>query len=343
MCAFVLSDGTQISDYKEPYIIAEMNTSHNGNIGTAKNMIDKAKQSGCSCVKFQSWTEETLYSNNYYVENPMSKRIVKKFSLSPEQLKELSQYSKEKGIHFSSTPYSKKEVDFLIDECNAAFVKVSSMEINNYPYLEYIAQKKAPIILSTGMADMEEIKRAVRIIENAGNKNICLLHCVSIYPAKIETINLNNIIELRKEFKDYTIGFSDHTIGIEIPIAATALGVSVIEKHFTLDKTKIGMDNQMATEPDEMEQMIRMCNNVCKSLGGYNRVVLPEELEQRKKMRRSIVASRSLRKDSIITENDLDAKRPGTGLPPERMYELIGKKLNRDIECDELIFEKDFI
>ncbi len=341
MTAFVLRDGTQISTSREPYIIAEMNTSHNGNIETAKKMIDEAVWAGCSCVKFQSWTAETLYSKNYYDENPMAKRIIKKFSFSPEQLKELSQYSKEKGIHFSSTPYSTDEVDFLLDECNVAFIKVSSMEINNYPYLEYIASKNAPIILSTGMADLDEIKKAVNIIESAGNKNICLLHCVSIYPAKIETINLNNIVELGKEFKDYIIGFSDHTIGIEIPIASVALGASVIEKHFTLDKSKIGMDNQMATEPREMYEMVRMCKNVFESLGSFNRIVLPEELEQRKKMRRSIVAKRKLEKDYVLTEHDIDSKRPGVGIAPDKIDSLIGKKLKRDIEYDELIFEED--
>lgn len=341
MTAFVLRDGTQISTSQEPYIIAEMNTSHNGNIETAKKMIDEAVKAGCSCVKFQSWTAETLYSKNYYDENPMAKRIVKKFSLSPEQLKELSEYSKEKGIHFSSTPYSTSEVDFLLDECNAAFIKVSSMEINNYPYLEYIASKNAPIILSTGMADLDEIKKAVNIIESAGNRNICLLHCVSIYPAEIETINLNNIVELRKEFKDYVVGFSDHTIGIEIPIASVALGAAVIEKHFTLDKSKIGMDNQMATEPEEMYEMVRMCKNVSKSLGCFNRVVLPEELEQRKKMRRSIVAKKDLKKDYVLTKYDIDSKRPGVGISPDKIDSLIGKKLKRDIECDELIFEED--
>jgi len=339
---FILRNSKIISDKSKPYIIAEMNTSHFGNMETAKKMIKTAKEVGCDCVKFQSWSSETLYSKTYYDENPIAKRIVNKFALTEEELLEVAEYSKECGIDFSSTPYSKEEVDFLIDKCDAAFIKVASMDLNNYPYLDYIARKGAPIVLSTGMGEMDEIIKAVKTIEKAGNKNISILHCISIYPPETKTLRLKNIIGLKNRFPEYVIGYSDHSLGTEIASASVALGAVVIEKHFTLDKSRIGMDNQMALEPDEMKQLVDNCHNVHLALGDTKRIILPEEIEQREKMRRSIIAARNLKKDDVIKESDLDAKRPGTGLPPEKITELIGKKIIRDIEKNTIIKESDF-
>jgi N-acetylneuraminate synthase len=217
------------------------------------------------------------------------------------------------------------------------------MDINNYSYLEYIAKSKAPIILSTGMSEIEEIIKAVSTIENAGNDQLVLLHCVSIYPSDPSTINLNNILTLRELFPKYPIGFSDHTIGTEIATAATALGVAVIEKHFTLNKNKMGMDNNMATEPEEMIQMIKGCHNVHKAMGSKERIVSQAEYEQRKKMRRSIVAARDLIAGIKVSVNDFDVKRPGTGLAPEKIEQLVGKKLAHDIKADTVISETDFV
>lgn len=278
-----LREGTVLCDFGKPYIVAEVNTSHNGNIETAKEMIKEAKEAGCSCVKFQSWSKESLYSKTYYDENPVAKRIISQFAFSEDQLMEVARYSKDYGISLSSTPYSEKEVDFLLEKCVAPYVKVASMDLVNYPFLDYIAKSGAPIILSTGMGDIDEIRRAVTTIEDAGNYNICLLHCISIYPPKISTIRLNNILGLRQEFPDYPIGFSDHSIGVEMAIAAVSMGAAMIEKHFTLNKQKIGMDNQMATEPEEMAQLVQNCQNVQIALGNTERIVLADELEQRKK------------------------------------------------------------
>ena len=255
MAKIILNDGKVLEDYGTPYVVAEVNSSHNGNIEVARQMIKAAKDAGCDCVKFQSWSAESLYSKTYYDKNPITKRIVTKFSLSQDELLEMAKYCKELGIGFSSTPYSEPEVDFLADECEVPFIKIASMEVNNYPFLTYIAKKKLPIVLSTGMAEIEEVKKAVQVIEEAGNKQICLLHCISIYPADPETINLNNIKMLRDLFPDYPIGFSDHTLGWEIACAAVAMGSALIEKHITLDKTKMGMDNNMAIEPDEMKAL----------------------------------------------------------------------------------------
>jgi sialic acid synthase SpsE len=341
MSTIKLNDASELSNFGKPYVIAEMNTSHFGKIETAKEMIQEAKNSGCNCVKFQSWTTDTLYSKTYYDENPIAKRFVKGFSFSEKQLKELSDYSNEIGISFSSTPYSKQEVDFLVDVCNVPFVKIASMDLNNHIFLEYIGNKEVPIVLSTGMGDIEEIREAIKVLEKTGNKNICILHCISIYPPEISTIRLNNIIGLREEFPNYPIGFSDHSIGIEIPIASVTLGTCLIEKHFTLDKSKIGMDNQVATEPDEMKQLVDSCQNVQIALGGTERVVLQEELEKRKEMRRSVVATRDLKVGETISLDDLDVKRPGTGISADKIFELIGKTVKNDIKIDCIINYRD--
>jgi N-acetylneuraminate synthase len=336
MAEIKLKNGRMIGDAHPPYIIAEFNTSHNGSIDTAKSMIESAKKIGCDCVKFQSWSAETLYSKTYYDQNPISKRIVKKFAFSEDTLKELVTYCKNVGIDFASTPYSKAEVDTLI-ELGVPFIKISSMELNHFPFLEYIGGAQMPMIISTGMGDTDEIIEAVHAIERTGNHNICLLHCVSIYPTEINTVNLRNIIGLKERFPRYAIGFSDHTLGTEMSIAAVALGAAIIEKHFTLDKTKIGMDNQMALEPVEMKALVDGCRHVFQGLGINDRVVTQAELEQRAKMRRSIVAARDLPTGTVITENDLDAKRPGTGITPSKLGELLGKITQTEILADEII------
>ncbi|MFY9100646.1 N-acetylneuraminate synthase family protein [Aliarcobacter cryaerophilus] len=337
----ILNDGYSLSDFGKPYIVAEMNTSHFGKLETAKTMIDEAKEAGCNCVKFQSWTTDSLYSKTYYEQNPIAKRFVKGFSFSEEQLEELALYCKKIGISFSSTPYSNSEVDFLVDKCKVPFVKVASMDLNNHIFLDYIGKKGVPIILSTGMGDMQEIREAIKVLEKTGNKNICILHCISIYPPEISTIRLNNILGLREEFPNYPIGFSDHSIGIEIPVASIALGACLIEKHFTLDKSKIGMDNQVATEPDEMKTLVQSCNNVQLALGSKERIVLEEELKKRKEMRRSVVANKDLKAGDIIKLEDLDVKRPGTGIAADKIFELVGKKLGKDVDKDSVIFEWD--
>ena len=341
MTTIELSDSTILGDFHKPYIVAEINTSHFGNMETAKEMIVQAKEAGCDCVKFQSWSAETLYSKTYYDENPIAKRFIKKFAFSEVELAEVAEYSKKTGIAFSSTPYSRSEVDFLLEKCNVPYIKVASMDLNNYPFLDYIARTGTPIVLSTGMGELEEIKKAVETIEKIGNKNICILHCISIYPSETSTIRLNNILGLRENFPDYPIGFSDHSLGTEIASAAVALGACMIEKHLTLDRTKIGMDNQMAIEPEEMVLLVRNCHNVQIALGDTRRIVFPAEMEQRKKIRRSIVAVNDLKAGTKLTVEDLDFKRPGTGLPPDKINELVGKILLRDIEGDTLIMEAD--
>ena len=343
MASLELNNSVMLSDYGKPYIVAELNTSHFGKLETAKLMIDKVKETGCDCVKFQSWTANTLYSQDYYDENPIAKRFIKKFSLSPAELEEILHYCKSSKIGFSSTPYSREEVDFLLENCNVPYLKIASMDLNNLGYLKYIAESGSAIVLSTGMGDMDEIYRAVNTIEKAGNNNLCILHCVSIYPSDTSKIRLNNILGLRKEFPDHPIGFSDHPLGIEMPSAAAALGACMFEKHFTLDKEKIGMDNQMAINSEEMMLLVSNVHNVHQALGGHERVIYPEELKQRKIMRRSVVFARSLPKGTALTLGDLDVKRPGTGLQPESINHLVGTILTRDVEENTLVKSSDVL
>lgn len=341
MAKLILRDGTELSNYGKPYFVAEVNSSHNGDVAVAKRMIDAAAEAGCQCVKFQSWSAESLYAAEYYKANPISKRFFVKFSLSEDQLMDMAKYCRSKGVQYCSTPYSKKEVDFLLDECEAPFVKIASMETNNHPYLRYIAKKGAPIVFSTGMSTIEEVKKAVEVIEDAGNSQICLLHCISIYPPEMNTIHLNNILGLRELFPNYPIGFSDHSIGCQIANAATALGAALIEKHLTLDHKKIGMDNQMAMEPEDLKNLVNGCNDVYEAMGSKERVVLQAEVEQKAKMRRSVIAARDLKAGQVLTADDLDAKRPGTGISPDRIDSMIGMTVTRDITADELLKESD--
>lgn len=330
-------NGKKVGDGEAPYIIAELNTSHFGKVELAKEMICRAREIGADCVKFQSWTDDTLYSKSYYDANPIAQRFVKRYALSEEALSEVVNYCAEIGIDFSSTPYSESEVDFLADKTDAPFIKIASMELNNLPFLEYIGNRGVPIILSTGMGTMDEIERAVATIEATGNDQLVILHCVSIYPAEPEITNLHNISTLKKKFPQHMIGFSDHSIGPELASASVALGAAVIEKHFTLDQSKIGMDNQMAMETKDFKTMVKFCHNVSKAMGSADRVLTDQEIAQRKNMRRSIVTARELTIGDTIQARDLALKRPGTGLQPEELSTLIGKTVKKDLEADILL------
>ncbi len=342
MALIELKNQVQIGDYKKPFFVAEMNSSHNGKTELALQMIDEAVNAGCDAVKFQSWSADTLYSKSYYKENPIAKKIVSKFALTPEQLKELAQYVKKKGLFFSSTPYSKPEVDFLVEECDADYIKIASMDLDNLPLLSYIGKKQLPIILSTGMGTLDEIKKAVSTIEETGNTSICILHCVSVYPVDTMHVNLNNILMLREAFPEYPIGYSDHTIGSEAACGSIALGACMIEKHFTLNNSKIGMDNQMATEPKEMKLLIDSCLKVYSAMGTKERILTTAENEQKDKMRRSIIASQDIKAGEHLTIDMLDAKRTGKpGISPSEYSYFIEKVALHDIEKDERILKED--
>lgn len=343
----------EIKDFTEPYIIAELASNHNGNMELAKKMIKEAKEAGCDCVKFQSWTKDTIFSKKVYEENYFLKddyrnradytleEIVEEFSVSENQLIEMKNYCDEVGIDFSSTPFSKKEVDFLVDKLKVKFIKVASMDLNNYPFLKYIASKGLPVVLSTGLSTLAEVDEAVRTIEEEGNKNIILLHCVSLYPPEDSQVNLNNIDMLRDNY-GYPVGFSDHTLGTCIPVASVVKGACIIEKHYTLDKTMFGWDHKVSATFEEMKKIVSESKRIAEALGSYKKVVSKEELIKREAFRRSIVAAKDIPEGKVIEEIDVDFKRPGIGIEPKYVSMIIGKKAKRNIKYDEILTKEDF-
>ena len=337
MASILLRNGRRIGDFQDPYIVAELNTSHFGDLDLARAMIRTAREVGCDCVKFQSWTADSLYAKAHYQGNAIARRMVDKFSLGDDKLTELADFCQSIGIDFASTPYSYAEAQFLVESCAVPFVKIASMELNNLPYLSRLGHLGAPLVLSTGMGTLEEIIRAVKTIEATGNRQIAILHCVSNYPAPLSSTRLNNILGLRSEFPEYPIGYSDHTIGGEVAIASVALGAALIEKHFTLDSSRIGMDNQMATEPIAMKEMISGCHHVYQAMGASGRLLDDAERAQIPKMRRSLVASRALKAGTRLAPDDLDAKRPGNGIAPDQWNSVVGRILLIDLDPDDQV------
>ena len=336
----------EVKDFSIPYVIAEIGANHNGDMNLAKKMIDYAKQCGCDAVKFQSWTPDSLVAqeeydrNQQYDDSPKKhfgslREMVEKYYLRPNQHIELKKYCDNLKISFISTPFSIEEADFL-EELKVPFYKIASMDINNLLLLKHIAKKNKPIIISTGMATLAEIENAVKTIEDKGNRQIVLLHCIAIYPPAYKDINLNNITMLRQTF-GYPVGFSDHSIGISMPLASVALGSCVIEKHFTLDKDLPGWDHEVSANPEEMKVIVEESRNIARAMGAYRRVLGQAEKEKKFKFRRSIVAKGNLKQGHIITTDDLSFKRPATGIPPDEVQYVVGRKLEADISQDELI------
>lgn len=345
--------GREVSNFKDPYIIAELGANHNGDMSRAKKLIDAAKQAGCDCVKFQSWTKDTIFSRAVYEENCFLKddyrgrkdytleQIVEAFSMPEEKLKEVCDYCQKVGIDFASTPFSKNEVDFLIQELKASFIKIASMDLTYTKFLGYAASFNLPMVLSTGFGTLPEIDAAVKCIEETGNRQIILLHCIAAYPPQDEEVNLNNIDSLRERFPNYPIGFSDHTLGIPISLAAVAKGACMIEKHFTLDKNMFGWDHKISSTPEEMSQLVEGARRITKALGSTERVRPEGEKWRMPAFRRSVVAAKKIPKGKMLEETDLDFKRPGTGIAPNRYEEILGKRIKKDIEFDRLIFPED--
>ena len=349
-----LTNEKKIFNYSEPYIIAEVGANHNGDMELAKKLINKAKECGANAVKFQSWTPKSLIAKEEYDRNQSYddgdggkkhfgslKDMVEKYYLRESQHFELKEYCDSLGIDFCSTPFSKEEAD-LLEKLDVSFFKTASMDINNIDLLKHIAKKGKPIIMSTGMASLAEIDLAVKAIEEEGNKQIIILHCISIYPPEYEDIHLRNVQMLQKVF-DYPIGFSDHTIGTSIPLASIALGSCLIEKHFTLDKNMPGWDHAISADPKELKEIVTESKKISKALGNYYRTVTQAEEEKKLKFRRSVVALKNLQAGHVITRNDLVYKRPGTGIPPDEARFLVGRAVKNTIKEDQLIKWEDLV
>ena len=341
----------EIYNFSKPYIIAEIGANHNGDMDLAKKMIDSAVLCGADAAKFQSWSPKSLIAkeeydrNQIYDDSPKKhfgslKEMVEKYYLREEQHFELKEYCANKKIDFCSSPFSEVEAD-LLEKCDVPFYKVASMDINNYQLLNHLAEKGKPVILSTGMARLSEIDKAVELLNKKNCTDIALLHCISIYPPLYEDIHLNNITMLQKAF-GLPIGFSDHTIGFSIPLASVALGACIIEKHFTTDKNLPGWDHLISADPYEMKIICEESGNISKSMGSFSRIVSEAEQEKKFKFRRSVVITKDLPSGHILTHDDLTSKRPGTGISPDMIESIVGRKLNKVKEEDTLLKWEDF-
>jgi N-acetylneuraminate synthase len=264
--------------------------------------------------------------------------MVRAYQLTPDQHREALGYCKDRGIAFCSSAFSKAEVD-LLDDLDVPFIKIASMDLVNLPLIRHAARTQRPLLIATGMGTLGEVETAVATVRAEGNEQIALLHCVSIYPPEPETINLRNMGALSEAFA-VPVGFSDHTLGTAMPLAAVALGACIIEKHFTLDKDMAGWDHAISADRAELETIVREARNVFAALGTGRRVVSQAELEKRLKFRRSLVARRSLPRGHVLREDDLDAKRPGTGIGPDELHYVVGRTLADDIHEDQLILWK---
>jgi N-acetylneuraminate synthase len=328
-----------------PYIIAEIGSNHNGDMDLCRKLIDAAADAGAHAVKFQSWSESSLIAVEEYDRNPeysdkkkhfgSLREMVRAYQLTPEHHVIARDYCMTKGVEFCSSPFSPDEAD-LLESLDVPFFKIASMDVVNLPLLAYVAAKRRPLIIATGMATLGEVERAVETVRGEGNEDIALLHCVSIYPPDYASIRLLNIEMLRMTF-GVPVGFSDHTLGTSIPLAAIALGACIIEKHFTVDKDMAGWDHAISADPVELRTIVEDGRHVFDSLGGYPRVVTEAEMQKRERFRRSLVARRGLDRGHVLSEDDLSAKRPGSGIPPDEMRYVLGRTLAADIEEDHVL------
>ena len=343
-----LTKTREVFNYCKPYIIAELGSNHNGDMELAKKLITEAKDAGVDCVKFQSWSKETIfakekYEDNYFIADDYRDRsdftlekIVEKYAISEQELIDMKAFADELGVDCTSTPFSEKEVDFLVDKLNTPFIKVASMDLNNYPFLEYIAKKGKPIVISTGLSNLNEIDRAIKTIEDAGNKQIIILHCVATYPTPDKDVNLNNVKTLMSIYPNYPVGFSDHTLGSSIPLASVALGACLLEKHFTLDQDMEGWDHKISATKEEMKDIVINSKRISDALGS-KRITVTESKEKVTEFRRSIVIINELKAGETILKENITYKRPGTGITPGDLKHVLGRKLNKDLKADALL------
>lgn len=327
-------------------IIAEAGVNHNGSIDTAFDLIDAASAAGADIVKFQTFKAKTLvtqsaskadYQKQFTGAQESQFEMIKKLEISKEMHLQLISRCSNRGIRFASTGFDVKSIDQLVD-LGAEFLKVPSGDITNLPYLRHVGSKGLPIILSSGMANMKEIKDAFNVLLESGVKktDITILHCNTEYPTPMEDVNLRAMLSIRNEL-DVNIGYSDHTLGIEVPIAAVAMGASVIEKHFTLDRSMDGPDHAASLHADQLKQMVEVIRNIEKAMGSTEKKPSPSEQKNMTVARKSIVALDSIKRGEILSEINITTKRPGNGISPMEWDKVIGAKANKDYKRDELI------
>ena len=327
-------------------IIAEAGVNHNGNYDLAKRMVDAAKEAGADYIKFQTavpelviskFAEKAEYQKESTGDGQSQLEMCKKIHLSLSDYKPLKAYCDKIGIKFLSTPFDLVSIDVLT-ELNMDFFKIPSGEITNLPYLRKIARIGTPVILSTGMSTIEEIHDALNVLYKNGlsKEKITILHANTEYPTPMKDVNLNAMKTIADEF-NVNVGYSDHTLGVEVPVAAVALGATVIEKHFTLDKNMDGPDQKASLEPQELKLMIQSIRNIESALGNTTKKASESESKNIVIARKSIVASQDIKKDETFTEENITVKRPGNGISPMLWDDILGKKAKHDFNEDELI------
>lgn len=332
------------------YFIAEIGGNFDGSIEKAKRLIDAAKASGADCAKFQTFTAETIVSEGGFSKMTLHgvhgswgrtvSDVFKDVEFPISWHQEIADYCKKVGIDFSTSPYFKEAVDICAD-MKVPFIKIGSGEITWLEMLEYIARKGIPVMLATGDATMSEIDEAVRTIERTGNKNFVLMQCITNYPSKIDSANVNVLKTYQNAF-DCLTGYSDHSPGHIVALASVVLGGRVIEKHFTLDKTDKGPDHPHSMEPDEFKFMVDSIREVERAMGSTRKEVQKEESETVFVQRRCLYAKTDLKKGQVITEADIDVLRPALGIPPKFKNTIIGKTVNKDIPARDPLFWEDF-
>lgn len=326
------------------FIIAEAGVNHNGSIEIAKKLVDTAVFAGADAVKFQTFKAENLVCRNvqkadYQLETTDKQEtqfdMLKKLELTVDMHKELILYCSEKGIMFLSTPFDIESLNFLV-QCGVDIIKIPSGEITNYPYLRAVGRTGKKVIFSSGMSTLSEVREALKVLKDNGSNDITVLHCNTEYPTPYADVNLKAMLTIKKEL-GVAVGYSDHTRGIEIPVAAVALGAQVIEKHFTLDREMDGPDHKASLEPSELKEMIREIRNVEIALGDGEKKPSESEKKNIPVARKSIVAKRDIAMGELLTEDNLTTKRPGTGITPMQWKNVIGKVAPKDFCIDELI------
>jgi pseudaminic acid synthase len=341
-------DGRAISSEHPPYIIAELSANHNGKIKNALSLIDEAKQAGADAVKLQTYTADTITVNSDAEDFQITGGLWDGKTLyqlyeeahTPWEWHEvLFKYAKEKGITIFSSPFDKSAVD-LLEELNAPAYKIASFEAVDLPLIKYVASTGKPMIISTGMADVDEIQEAIVTAQDGGCKELAILHCVSGYPASAEDYNLRTIPDMFERFNLVT-GLSDHTLDNTTAIASVAVGASIIEKHFTLDRLGGGPDDSFSLEPKDLNALCNASKVAWSAMGQVDYGLKSSE-QGNIKFRRSLYFVRSIKKGSIITKDDMKSIRPGYGLPPKMFNNILGKRLKVDVEINTPVFESSF-
>ena len=328
------------------FIIAEAGVNHNGSIQIAKQLIDVAVDSGADAIKFQTFKTENLVSKNAQKadyqkhttdESESQFDMIKKLELDADVHKELIAYCQEKNIMFLSTPFDHDSIDML-NNLGLQIFKIPSGEITNLPYLRHIGSLGKQIVLSTGMSNLGEVEDALNILINAGTSkdNITVLHANTMYPTPMEDVNLNAMLTIQKEF-GVAIGYSDHTLGVEVDIAAVAMGAACIEKHFTLDKTMEGPDHKASLEPEELKNMVNSIRNIEKALGSSEKKPSPSESVNINIVRKSIVANQDIKEGDLLTDKNITVKRPGNGINPMKWDDIINSIATKTYNMDDLI------